>query len=205
MPTGPGLILLLLLLGLFIFGLFFRLYPFLAQTRPQPHAALILIEGWLADAELEQILSMLESDQIIVTTGGPVTFGQKILQYDNYAELTTVRLIQMGISPERIITAPAPQTDRDRTYVSAMAVRKKMEEEGLFGKSAELYSIGAHGRRSHFLFQRVFGKDYPLGVVSIAPLHYHLDHWYLYSEGVRHVMSEFLAWIYARFFMIYPA
>lgn len=204
-PTGPGRLLFLFLFGLVVFGLFFRLYPFLAQTQPRPHAALVLVEGWLADAELKELLLKIESDQMIVTSGGPVTFGQKILHYDNYAELATVRLIQMGIAPERIITAPAPLTDRDRTFVSALAVRKKLEELGLFGKSAELYSVGAHARRSHFLFQRAFGADYPLGVVSIAPRHYNLDHWYLYSEGVRHVLGEFIAWIYARFFMMYHA
>lgn len=204
-PTGLGLVSLLLLLGLFILCLFFRVYPFLSKTSPQPHAAFVLVEGWLADAELKELLPKIESDQMIVTSGGPITFGQKILHYENYAELATARLIQMGIAPERIITAPAPETDRDRTFVSALAVRKKLEELGQFGKSVELYSVGAHARRSHLLFRRAFGADYPLGVVAITPPNYNLDHWYLYSKGVRHVTGEFIAWVYAKFFMIYHA
>lgn len=200
--SGPSLIFLLLLLGLSVFTFFFRLYPFLARSRPLPHPELVLIEGWLPDATLEKILPKLEPDQRIVTSGGPILYGQKILHYENYAEITAARLIQMGISPERIITAPASETDRDRTFVSAKAVRQKLEELGLFGKSVELYSVGAHSRRSYLLFRRVFGEGYPLGVIAIAPPQYHLDHWYHYSQGVRHVVGEFIAWIYAKFFMI---
>ena len=201
MPTVPGLISILLLFGVLVFGLFLRLYPFLAQSRPLPQAELVIVEGWLADAEITEILKKIGPDQMVITSGGPITFSQKIMQYNTYAELGAARLVDGGIAPERILTVSAPPTDRDRTYISALAVRKRLEEEGLFGKPAELYSVGAHARRSHLLFRRAFGREYPLGVTSIAPESYNLDRWYLHSAGVRHVTGELLAWIYAKFFM----
>ncbi len=202
LPTVPSLILLLLLLGILAASLFFKVYPFLAESRPLPQAQLVIVEGWMADAELIVVANSIRPGQLVVTSGGPITFAQKILHYENYAELGTARLIEMGIPKERILIAPAPDTDRDRTFISAKAVRRKLEEEGLFGQSAQLYTVGAHARRSHLLYQRVFGRDYPLGVVSVAPAHYNLEHWYLYSAGIRHVTGELIAWIYAKFLML---
>jgi hypothetical protein len=202
LPTWPALMLFLLAFGGLLFVLTEHLYPFLAQQHPVPNAEMVIIEGWMADAELKEAAKSVRPGQIIVTTGGPVTFGRKILQYDNYADLGAARLIQYGISAERIISIPAPDTQRDRTYVSAQSARQRLEELGLFGKSANLYTIGAHSRRSYFLFRAVFGKDYPLGVISVEPPHYNLDHWYSHSAGFKHVITELISWLYSHLFLL---
>lgn len=201
-PTCPGFILLVLFTGALFYGAIIHLYPFLAQNDPQPSAEILIIEGWMADAELKEAAKAVQPGQLVVTTGGPVTFGQNILNYDNYAEMATARLIVMGIPAETIITIPAPDTRRDRTYVSAQAARRKLEELGLFGKSANLYTIGAHARRSCLLFRHVFGKDYPLGVIAVEPPCYNLKHWYRHSAGFKHVTLELISWLYAQFFLI---
>lgn len=202
-PTWQGFFLLFMLFGGLFYGVTNQLYPFLAQHHPVKNAEIIIIEGWLADAELKEAAKFIRTGQIVITTGGPVLFGQKILQYDNYAELGTARLIAFGIPAETIITIPAPDTQRDRTYVSAQVTRRRLEELGLFGKSANLYTIGAHARRSYLLFHRVFGKDYPIGVVAVEPPGYHLEHWYRYSAGVKHVLTELISWIYAQCFLMF--
>ncbi len=202
MPTGRGCLLLILLIASLLYGTTIGLYPFLAQHHPVANAEIIIIEGWLGDVELKEVAKAIRPGQIVVTTGGPLGYGQKILQYDNYAELATARLIDMGIPAGTIITVPSPDTQHDRTYLSAQITRCKLEELGLFGKSANLYTIGAHARRSYLLFHHVFGKDYPLGIIAISPPDYHLEHWYRYSEGVKHVLTEFIAWIYVQFFLM---
>lgn len=202
MLTWQGFFLLFMLFGGLFYSVTRQLYPFLFQQHPVQDAEMVIIEGWLADAELKEAAKFIRPRQIVITTGGPVVFGQKILQYDNYAELATARLIALGIPSETIITIPAPDTQRDRTYVSAQVARRKLEELGLFGKSANLYTVGAHARRSYLLFRRVFGEDYPLGVVAVAPQGYHLEQWYRYSAGVKHVVTELIAWIYAQFFLM---
>jgi hypothetical protein len=202
LPTGQSLLLLTFLFGGLIFCATRCLYPFLAQQHPVKNAEIIIIEGWMADAELKEAAKSVHPGQIVVATGGPITFGQKILQYEDYAALGTARLIEFGIPPEQIVTIPAPDTARDRTYVSAQAARQRLEELGLFGKPANLYTVGAHARRSYQMFRKVFGKEYPLGVISIEPPHYNLKHWYRHSAGFKHVMIEFISWIYAQFFLI---
>ena len=201
-PTWNGLILIFLLIGAVSYGLFTKLYPFLAQNHPQQSAEMIIIEGWMADAELKEAAKAVRPGQIVVTTGGPLLFGQKILNYENYAEMATARLIAMGIPAETIVTIPAPDTQRDRTYVSAQATRRKLEELGLFGKSANLFTIGAHARRSHLLFHNVFGEDYPLGIIAVEPPGYNLKHWYRHSAGVKHVLTELISWLYTQVFLI---
>lgn len=203
MPTRQGLILLLLLIGGLLYGAVQNLYPFLAQNHPVPNAEMIIIEGWLADDELKEAAKAIRPGQIVVTAGGPITVGQEILNYESYAEMTTARLIDFGIPPQNIITCPAPDTQRDRTYVSAKVARRKLEEAGSFGKSADLYTDGAHARRSYLLFRSVFGKDYPLGVIAIAPSNYSQKYWYHSSDGVKSVLTEFIALIYARLFLVF--
>ena len=48
-------LLIFLLIGAVSYGLFTKLYPFLAQNHPQQSAEMIIIEGWMADAELKEI------------------------------------------------------------------------------------------------------------------------------------------------------
>jgi hypothetical protein len=201
-PTWQGSLMILLLIAGLFYGAVFHLYPFLALTRPVQNADMVIVEGWMADEELQEVAKTIRPGQIVITTGGPVTFGQKILQYDNYAGFASARLVELGIPAESIVTVPAPDTARDRTYVSAQAARQKLEELRLFGKSVNLYTTGAHARRSYELFRVVFGKDYPLGVVSIAPAKYHLDRWFSYSAGVKHVLMELISWAYAQVFLL---
>jgi uncharacterized SAM-binding protein YcdF (DUF218 family) len=156
----------------------------------------------MADSELSEATKAIHPGQIVVTTGGPLLFGQKILTYENYAEMATARLIALGVPAETIITIPAPDTLRDRTYVSAQATRQKLEELGLFGKSANLFTVGAHARRSYLLFRNVFGEDYPLGVVAVEPLGYNFKYWYRHSVGFKHVLMELISWLYTPVFLI---
>lgn len=202
LPTLQGWALFILILSGLGFGAVRNLYPFLAQQHPAPDAGMVIIEGWMADAELKEAAGFIRPGQIVVVTGGPVVFAQKILQYDNYAELGAARLIEYGIPAESIVAIPAPDTQRDRTYVSAQAARARLQELGLFGESANLYTIGAHARRSYLMFRVVFGKDYPLGVISVEPPDYNLKHWYRHSAGFKHVMMELISWIYAQFFIL---
>lgn len=201
-PTWPGFALFVLLAGLLGGYAALHIYPFLAQNHPQPSADILILEGWLPDAELQVAAAAIRPGQIVVTTGGPVTFGQKIFNYDNYADMATARLVALGVPAETIITAPAPDTLRDRTYVSAQAARRKLAELGLFGRPANLYTVGAHARRSYLMFRTVFGREYPLGVVAIEPLCCQDNRWYRYSEGFKHVLTELFSWIYAQFFLI---
>lgn len=197
-PTRQGVLLIFLLISALGFGLISGLYPFLALNRPLPQADLIILEGWINDAELETLVGGLQPGIQMVTTGGPILFGGSLFDEKSYAEITAVRLQKLGVAPEAILTAPAPATAKDRTYASALAVRDRLEEQGLLGRPANLYTLGAHSRRSFFLYRRAFGSSAQLGVVSLDCSEYDLHRWWRSSLAFRQLLSEAIAWFYVQ-------
>ena len=65
-------------------------------------------------------------------------------------------------------------------------------------KSVNVVTEGPHARRSRLLFEKAFGKDVQVGVMSIPSPNYDHKHWWRTSEGVRTMISEVLAYGYAR-------
>lgn len=196
LPAGQGIVLLSLFIGGLGYGALKNLYPFLAQTHPVSSAEIILIEGWLGDAELSEAAQRLLPEQRVVTTGGPIKFGSSLLKEKTYAEATAARLRLLGVADEKIICAPAPDVERDRTYASARAAQDALAQRGLFGKRCNIYSVGAHSRRSLFLYKLAFGADYPLGIVSFESQETDLRHWWRSSLAFKQILNELLSWIY---------
>jgi hypothetical protein len=199
MPTGQGCLLLILLIAGLLYGVTIRLYPFLAQHHPVPNAEIIIVEGWLPDAELKEAVKGIQPGQLVVTTGGPVTFGGGLIKEETHAEVTATRLRLMGLSDEKILCAPAPAVQYDRTYASALAARDGLKQRGLSGKSCNVYSLGAHSRRSLYLYKLAFGADYPIGIVSLDSQEADLRHWWRSSLAFKHVLGELTSWIYTLF------
>jgi hypothetical protein len=195
-PTASGNLLIVLLAGILGGGLCLGLYPFFALNRPLPQPELVIVEGWLEDAALDTVRSLTASGTLFVTTGGPIKYGGNLLAEKSYAEAATARLVKLGVPPQSILTAPAPDTAKDRTYVSALAARRALEERGLFGRPANIYTLGGHSRRSLLTYRFAFGPEVPLGVVSLESEKVDLRHWWRSSMGFKHVMTELMSWIY---------
>lgn len=195
-PTFKGSILLLLLFAGLLLAAGAGLYPFLAQNNPLPDADVAIIEGWMSDAELVSVLSGLPDGTVCVATGGPIYFASDLFQERTYAELMASRLIKLGVMEENIVVASAPDTSADRTYVSALAARRIMEAEGIFGRPANIYTVGAHGRRSFLLYHYAFGSDALLGVVSIENLEVDLRRWWSSSAAFKSICTELLSLMY---------
>lgn len=196
--TTQGMMLFGLLTAVLLFIGALSIYPFLAQNAPLPDAELAIIEGWLPDVELTALLDDMPEDTLYVTTGGPVTFGGNFFKQKTYAELSADRLIELGIPPGSVLAAPAPEVIADRTYASALAARRTLKEKGLLGRPANIYSLGAHSRRSLLLYRFAFGPDAPLGIVALESGEYDLRHWWRSSLAFKHLFSEFTSWLYTQ-------
>jgi hypothetical protein len=61
-----------------------------------------------------------------------------------------------------------------------------------------------HARRTRLLFQKAFGRQVPVGVIAVPNPDYDSKHWWHYSDGVREVIGQAIAYAYARFFF-YPS
>ena len=69
--------------------------------------------------------------------------------------------------------------------------------------SIDVVSSGVHARRTWLLFEKAF-PSVDVGIISITPNSYDTSRWWLFSEGVRSVISESIAYIYARFIFSPP-
>ena len=62
----------------------------------------------------------------------------------------------------------------------------------------------SHARRTRLLFQKALGNDVTGGIISIPNPDYDAKHRWRYSEGVREVIGEGIAYIYAKL-LFYPS
>ncbi len=175
------------------------IYPFLALTRPAQGEVLV-VEGWLPDYALEKVRDLFRDGnyQSLVTSGGELSVGFHLSKYKTWAQLAAATLIAQGVPAEKIIAAPAPSVKKDRTYASALEVKKQLAEEGLLPAAIDVVSLGPHSRRTWIMYQMVFSPDTQVGIYSIKPRNYNPERWWSSSAGVRTIIDETIAYLYAR-------
>jgi uncharacterized SAM-binding protein YcdF (DUF218 family) len=105
----------------------------------------------------------------------------------------------MGMSQDTVQAVPSGYVYKDRTYTEAVALSNWLRQHGTLPKEINLISLGAHARRSRLLFEKAFGKSTRVGIIAVEDRNYDPAHWWKTSEGVRSVISETIAYGYARF------
>lgn len=204
-PTWRGwLLLLLAALGLGLIGVR-EIHPFLAPVEPLPGGVLV-VEGWAPDYTLQAALRDYQSNHFdgIFVTGGPVEQGAPLVVYHTYAELGAAVLLKWGLSTNVVHAVPAPLIKQDRTYTAAVALRDWWQAHGLAPTRIQLITDGPHARRSRLLYEIALGSGVKVGVLAIQDRNYDAAHWWRYSAGVRSVIDESVAYLYARF-LFHPA
>jgi len=198
-PTWRGWLVFLLLAGVCGVLIGRKTYSFLAVTDSKPGGYLV-VEGWAPDYVLQQAIGEFnhQTYQKLFTIGGPIEHGAPLSEFKTYAEMAAATLAKMGADTNRLQAAPAPLVRQDRTYAAAVALKKWLIEHNLPATNINVLSVGPHGRRSRLMFEKAFGKDAEVGIISVAPFEYNQSDWWRSSPGVRGVTSEFLAYLYAR-------
>jgi uncharacterized SAM-binding protein YcdF (DUF218 family) len=193
----------LLLVGALVFR---GVYPFLA-TNHRIDTDVLVVEGWIHEyairAAVEEFRS--KSYQRVFTTGGPVEgAGGYINDYNTAASVGADLLRKNGLPNESLQMVPSRVMDRDRTYASAVALRTWFREHNLTVRGVNVLTEDVHARRTCLLFQKTLGHNVAVGVIAVPNPDYDANHWWSYSEGVKDVVSEAFAYIYARLFFIPP-
>jgi hypothetical protein len=177
---------------------FLRIHPFLAVTSPIP-AKVLVVEGWISDYAIEEALQEFNRNgyDVIYTTGGPLQVGSQLVAYNNYAQLAAATLERLGMSTNRIRAVSSQEKHRNRTFASAVALRQYWENHGIECQAINLMSEGTHARRSRFCFQQALGPGVRVGVISVENRDYSSDRWWRYSSGVKTILGETIALLYA--------
>lgn len=176
--------------------------PFLAPTYPIKTADILVVEGWIGNSDLKQAFTEFQrgSYRQIIVTGGPINKDFYQTGYDDFAALATAKLQNMGLESEKIITVTSPETIKDRTYESAITLRQWLENSNLNIKSINLFTHDTHARRSWIMFKKALAPQIKVGIIASKPGHYNPQRWWHSSTGVRTIINEGLAYIYAQFF-----
>jgi hypothetical protein len=175
------------------------LCSFLSVSRPVSGQFLV-VEGWLPPSAVWQAAQLIKGGhyQKVFTSGGPAGDEWGTSPTDTYAELAARRLVKLGVSSELVQAAPSRIDHKDRTYFSAVALKAWIREHKLPLISLDIVTEGPHARRSRLLYQKAFGDEVDIGVIAIEDPKYDPPHWWRSSEGVKEVMSEAIAYVYAR-------
>jgi len=205
LPTFRGCIIIFLATALVLFWVFRGLHPFLAVNDPVSDGILV-VEGWTPDYGMELVRDTFRRDHYdrIYVTGGPIEYGMHLSAFKTYAQLGTATLIKLGLDSNDVQSVPAPPVIQDRTYYSALSLKKWLTEHRITPNRILLLSDGTHTRRSRLLYQMAMGKEVKVGSMAIPPKDYDQKHWWRYSAGVRSVIGESVAYLYARFLFFPP-
>lgn len=190
-PTLAGVLVLAALFGLAAL-LLLRLLPlFLAPDAPVRRGVLV-VEGWMDRDELRHAAEIYWQGRYdaLVVTGGPIQDAPENCGPRTYAERAGERMRELGIVEPALAVVPTPATARDRTYHTAVAVRRWLEARQRPVSAVDLASHGPHGRRSRGIYRRTLGDGVEVGVISVEPSEYVLSRWWQSSEGVKDVLAE---------------
>ncbi|MBD2123346.1 ElyC/SanA/YdcF family protein [Trichocoleus sp. FACHB-262] len=200
LPTLQGWAVIFLSLLMMLGWAIANIHPFLAVTAPIP-ANILVVEGWLPDYAVEEAIAEYQrgSYEKLITTGTPLSRGYYLAEYKNFAELTAATFLALGFDPKQLVAVPTPKAEKDRTYTSAITLRKWLSASGLRITGVNLFTLGTHTRRSWLVFRQALAPTVHVGAIAVEPRAYDVEHWWRSSEGVRTVISEVIAYLYARF------
>jgi len=194
-PTAAGaLVLTLVLTTLSALGT--RALPaFLAANEPRGRG-LLVVEGWITRDAVQRAAETFREGgyDAIVASGGPIEDPAWRGGYRTYAERLGAELRRLGIVEPALAVVPAPASAQERTYRSAISVRQWIEATGREVTDIDVFSQGAHTRRSRELYRMALGPSVAVGSISAPPSEYDLDRWWQRSAGAKEVLGETLSY-----------
>lgn len=185
-----------LLLGLAIFNL----NSFLAKNAPVA-TEILVVEGWLPDYAVAAAMAEFNHGRYttLITVGAPLPRGSYLSEYKTCAELAAATLVALGFNPDQLQIVPTTADPQDRTYHAAMALKHHFTNSiDLPIRSINVFTLGAHARRTQLVFRKVFPTPIQVGIISTKVLAYDERVWWKSSEGVRTVIGETIAYLYQR-------
>jgi hypothetical protein len=185
---------------------FLNIHPFLAVTH-RVNTNVLVVEGWIPRYAIRGAIEEFKngSYERIFTTGGPENGdGGYTNDYNTSASVGAGILKKFGIPPDVVQVVPSHVIGRERTYSSAIGLRDWFREHNMTVQGINVLTADCHGRRTQILYQEAFGKKVSVGIIAVSNPDYNPNEWWRYSDGVREVIGESIAYLYATFFF-YPS
>ena len=202
--TPIGWVILSMAFGLALVSFILFIHPFLAPIKPV-EGRILVVQGLFSDYEIEKVKERFEKGnyELLVVVGNELETDHPLAQYKNMANWAISKYKVLGVPEGEIIPISFKPPKINRTYYQALIVQKKFNEIGLTEIPIDVVSSSVHARRTWILFEKVF-SSVNVGIIAIYPNTYDASRWWLSSMGVRNVISESIAYIYARFIFSPP-
>lgn len=141
MPTARGFAVFGLVAVALLFAAVTSIHSFLAVTAPVA-GNILVVEGWLYDDALENAVSRFEEGgyEYLVTTGGALVRGSHLSEYGSFAELSAAILTASGFDSGKLVVIPSPAVARDRTYATALALRRWLRQSGIEARGIDIFT-----------------------------------------------------------------
>jgi hypothetical protein len=160
-----------------------------------------VVEGWIGREGIRAAVEEFERGgyRYIVSSGG-LTSGRWEDKPESYAEMAAGEMIRLGVPKEEIVVATSENTENHRTFESAVTVWRTLWNAGIKPKALNVFTFGAHARRSALVFAKVNGDVAKIGVIAWVPPEYQAERWWHSSERAKELLEETVGYFYELLF-----
>jgi hypothetical protein len=199
-PTWKGWLLFIAVFVAPVIGWTFCGETYLSHTeRVSPDT--LAVESWIQEDGIHAAAEEYRTKgyRHLVISGG-FTGTKGTLRRQSYTTRAERVLIEAGIPKEAIIEASTPDVETHRTYTMAVSIRSALEQAGVKPTGVNVFTEGAHARRSRLVYAKVFGDNVKVGVISWAPWDNSAERWWSSSERTLDLFKETLGYPYEALF-----
>ena len=191
-PRFLGRLCIVVLLVSPVIWLWFCGEAFFSLTRRLP-AEILIVEGWIGSDGIRAAAAEFERGgyQYILATGGQTKDWQ---DPSNFAEIAGQELIGLGIPKDRIIVAPIREVEHERTFKSAVAAWRALNQRGMHPEAINVLTSGPHARRSRLVYAKVYSPATQVGVIAWAPSDYKAEPWWRSSGRTKCFLKEIVGY-----------
>lgn len=163
---------------------------FLATTQRQ-EADVLVVEGWISSEGIWAGAQEFQTGNYayVIATGG-LTGERWNTRRWNYAEVAEEQLLRAGVPRSRVLLAPSRDSETQRTYQMALSAQEALHAHGLEPRGINVFTRGAHARRSRLIFEKVMGRQIKVGVISWSPQDPKAERWWKSSERAEDLIKE---------------
>jgi len=177
----------------------FVIHDFLAISEPV-RANVLVVESWAwQSAAMQEAADEFCGGQydIVIAVGILPGRKERELMQENDAVLAAEQLEKFGVQPKAIVVLAVSNIERHRTYASALAVKQWLEDSNTKTGGINVFTLGAHARKSLVLFKRAFRQGVPVGVIAGTEDGYEPNRWWLSVRGIYTVLRKTVGYLYA--------
>ena len=178
-------------------------YRFLAVNEPTGRGVLV-VEGWIPTSTLGASLAAFSRGdyQYLVVVGGPTDDPDQV-PGATYADLAAKRIEGLGVDPKKLIKINVPPVRSERTLTGMVYVKRWLQSSQLVVCCVDVFTTGAHARRSWMLARHALGNGFRVGIISAPESRFDSRHWWTSRLATWLVLRNLLGCIYYKIWIFF--